>query len=513
MLFRFHSSDDSSRICETCAFSFDEDAQQLGNPGSFKAGKAVGALERVQIRLTSYPIDHPPKELEYEGAISEHFHEMLKELIAFKLKHNHCNVPSRGWGKLYKWMMRQREKYRTQRLSLREERLLVNVGFSFFRSRTDKGWSEGFDRLSLFHQRHGHINVPQKDPLSLWVQEQLALHEQNQLNEARRERLEALGVVFRDLNQVKLMEAMRAERETHTRMFYLLQNLATTSSGRVSFTAEKPKKRAATIPASVPRAEWSRTYKSLQRNYYTGRKGKKRRKSELLQESCECVAGMSNCGDTTCSNRCLNVECNPQTCPCGSLCENQRFQKRQYPKLQVFQAGKKGYGVLAGEYISAGAFIIEYQGEVISKEQCLQRLQEYDQAGELAAKKSGAKASIHHHFYMLTLSGSEVIDATRKSNLARFINHSCDPNAATALWSVAGENRVGIFAIKDIPYGTEISYDYKFERCSGASKQPCFCGSPICRGYIGSSNRTFLKGRAQDSDVEDIFSDFFMPGD
>lgn len=37
-------------------------------------------------------------------------------------------------------------------------------------------------------------------------------------------------------------------------------------------------------------------------------------------------------------------------------------------------------------------------------------------------------------FYFLTLDSSECIDARRKGNLARFINHSCNPNCKTEKW-------------------------------------------------------------------------------
>ena len=47
-----------------------------------------------------------------------------------------------------------------------------------------------------------------------------------------------------------------------------------------------------------------------------------------------------------------------------------------------------------------------------------------------------------------------MIDAGRHGNLARFINHSCAPNASTECWSVNSQKRIGIFANQDIPSGS-----------------------------------------------------------
>lgn len=48
--------------------------------------------------------------------------------------------------------------------------------------------------------------------------------------------------------------------------------------------------------------------------------------------------------------------------------------------------------------------------------------------------------------------------------LGRFINHSCDPNCETQKWLVHGELAIGLFATKDIPADTELTFDYNFER-------------------------------------------------
>ena len=75
-------------------------------------------------------------------------------------------------------------------------------------------------------------------------------------------------------------------------------------------------------------------------------------------------------------------------------------------------------------------------------------------------------------------------------NAARFINHSCDPNCDP----IVEDGRIWIEAIRDIPPGEELAYDYAFilpERHSPAAKRryPCRCGSAKCRGTILARKR------------------------
>ena len=67
---------------------------------------------------------------------------------------------------------------------------------------------------------------------------------------------------------------------------------------------------------------------------------------------------------------------------------------------------------------SSGTFVMEYVGEVLDYKEFKSRTRKYD------------REKIIHHYFM-ALNGEEVIDATRKGNVSRFINHCCDPNAET----------------------------------------------------------------------------------
>ncbi|XP_039023216.1 LOW QUALITY PROTEIN: histone-lysine N-methyltransferase ASHH2-like [Hibiscus syriacus] len=217
------------------------------------------------------------------------------------------------------------------------------------------------------------------------------------------------------------------------------------------------------------------------------------RKTQTIDEVmvCQCErppAGKLGCGDE-CLNRMLNIECVQGTCPCGDLCSNQQFQKHKYAKMKWDRFGKKGFGLRMLENISAGHFLIEYVGEVLGMQAYEARQKEYALRGQ-------------RHFYFMTLNGSEVIDAYVKGNLGRFINHSCDPNCRTEKWMVNGEICIGLFALRDIKKGEEVTFDYNYVRVFGAAAKKCHCGSPHCRGYIGGDSLSAEVIVHDDSDVE-----------
>jgi len=64
------------------------------------------------------------------------------------------------------------------------------------------------------------------------------------------------------------------------------------------------------------------------------------------------------------------------------------------------------------------------------------------------------------------------------------MNHSCQPNCEMQKWTVNGDIRIGLFALMDIPSGTELTFNYNFEYV-GPDKKPCMCGAPNCSGFIG----------------------------
>ena len=65
-----------------------------------------------------------------------------------------------------------------------------------------------------------------------------------------------------------------------------------------------------------------------------------------------------------------------------------------------------------------GEIVMEYVGEVLDYQLFKKRSKQYSKAGQ-------------QHFYFMAINPEEIVDATVKGNISRFINHSCDPNCET----------------------------------------------------------------------------------
>ena len=61
---------------------------------------------------------------------------------------------------------------------------------------------------------------------------------------------------------------------------------------------------------------------------------------------------------------------------------------------------------------------------------------------------------------MFRLDDDRVVDATMTGGVARYINHTCDPNCVTETVDLQ-DTHIIIFAARRIERGEELSYDYK----------------------------------------------------
>jgi len=98
---------------------------------------------------------------------------------------------------------------------------------------------------------------------------------------------------------------------------------------------------------------------------------------------------------------------------------------------------RTGLGLFAVEEIKPGMYL-EYIGRLIPT--------------SLADTMTEAR-------YLFELNNHWTIDGSPRSNLARYINHGCVPNCE----SVQRGKRVFIKALRSIPPGEELTYDYGTE--------------------------------------------------
>jgi histone-lysine N-methyltransferase SETD2 len=132
--------------------------------------------------------------------------------------------------------------------------------------------------------------------------------------------------------------------------------------------------------------------------------------------------------------------------------------------------------------------IYEYVGEVVGEQQFRKRMRQYDEEGI-------------KHFYFMSLNKGEFVDATKRGNLGRFCNHSCNPNCYVDKWVVGEKLRMGIFAERAVQAGEELVFNYNVDRY-GADPQPCYCGEPMCTGFIGGRTQTERATKLSNATIE-----------
>ena len=125
-----------------------------------------------------------------------------------------------------------------------------------------------------------------------------------------------------------------------------------------------------------------------------------------------------------------------------------------------------GQGLFAVQDITKGTRIITYIGEKITRKESARRLE-------------AGNAYIFHLNYRYALDGETL------ANTARYINHSCDPNCEALITG----KKIFIHALRGIYPGTELAYDYQYERTGRNDAKLekfylCKCGAENCRGSI-----------------------------
>ena len=117
-------------------------------------------------------------------------------------------------------------------------------------------------------------------------------------------------------------------------------------------------------------------------------------------------------------------------------------------------------GGFARRKIKKGEALIEYVGEKISKTQAAERI---------AADNP----------FIFCLDDEFDVDGDVTWNPARFLNHSCEPNAEAEIF----DDQIWIMALREVRPGEEITFNYSYD-LENYEEHPCRCGSVKCVGYM-----------------------------
>jgi uncharacterized protein len=130
---------------------------------------------------------------------------------------------------------------------------------------------------------------------------------------------------------------------------------------------------------------------------------------------------------------------------------------------QMFRIGRtpgRGLGIFARRPFAAGEFVVEYTGHKIPTAE----------ADKLSTR------------YLFELDENWTIDGSPRSNIARYINHSCDPNCESDIV----DGKIIITAIRDIGPDEELTFDYGEEYFDEFIK-PVGCRCSKCKCVVHSA--------------------------
>jgi len=142
-------------------------------------------------------------------------------------------------------------------------------------------------------------------------------------------------------------------------------------------------------------------------------------------------------------------------------------------RFKVARSNIHGWGLFVWpNMIPKGEMLIEYQGDLIRSSLSDIKMKKYTQMG------------IPGDCYIFRIDENLHVDATMAGNIARFMNHSCQPNcySKVVVGKHATDKHIIIFAARDLQPGEELQYDYQF--ALGGDKIECHCGAPHCWGRM-----------------------------
>lgn len=158
-----------------------------------------------------------------------------------------------------------------------------------------------------------------------------------------------------------------------------------------------------------------------------------------------------------------------------------------HPSLEIQDTGRYGRGVFTTKDLKKGDVLIVMGGYICNT----------DQENELGALATENNMDISEEW-----SFCPITEADLERMPQHLVNHSCDPNTGFS-------DPTFMVAIKDIPAGSEIVYDYAFVMWSAEEsalhfEMECLCGSAHCRKRITENDWRL-------PELQAAYGDYFQP--
>jgi hypothetical protein len=167
-------------------------------------------------------------------------------------------------------------------------------------------------------------------------------------------------------------------------------------------------------------------------------------------DACTCFG---DCFWDVCSNVGAASFCIPKYCSLNARCSN---APRTLKTLKLFASGRVGLGVYTTTPLDVGDVLAEYCGELTEFPALVE-----GQAPK-AMKQNGGYTLLYN---AKSVRGNYVyVDALKCGSIARFLCHSCDPNAAFVELQTRTRVKVLVKMIKNVSAGAQITVHYGDER-------------------------------------------------
>ncbi|WIA11404.1 hypothetical protein OEZ85_011522 [Tetradesmus obliquus] len=194
-------------------------------------------------------------------------------------------------------------------------------------------------------------------------------------------------------------------------------------------------------------------------------------------------------------------ECGDWTGCSDPACDQRQAQRGVHYKLELFMTAGKGWGMRSWQAIKAGSLVCVMHGRITRAEAVGDEGSGYESSSYFfdmtprtwrslltegvepvpqLARRCAQEQRCNREW-----SARYVLCAKEQGGVARFINHSCEPNLYVQPLCVGHTDTdmvaIGLFALENIPKFTELSYDYGSSYIEENLGGVCLCGTDACK--------------------------------